>query len=143
MPIYVTGTVISAASLNNREAIRRFLAIGDLHSIIGTKSGGREIDYIVLPAAFDIGAIDMLCPSSAASGNIEIDLLRVTSSGGAATSLYTSNTKPSLTLAGGVSFATFTGANLPNTTSLAAGTVLIVKLVSAPVGCEDLYVTVR
>lgn len=141
MPIYSTGTVISADSLNNRESLRRFVAIGDLSGIVGSKSGGREIDYIVLPAAHTISAIDIVCPSAASSGTITIDILTVTTTGGSATSLYTSNPKPTLTCAGGVSFVTSTA--LPNTVSLSAGTVLIVKLVSAPVGCRDLYVSVR
>lgn len=141
MPTYVTGTVISADSLNNREALRRFVAIGDLAAIVGSKSGGREIDYIILPAAHTIAAIDIVCPSAAASGTITIDLLTVTTTGGSPTSLYTSNPKPTLTCAGGVSFVT--SSSLPNTTSLSAGTVLVCKLVSAPVGCTDLYVSVR
>jgi hypothetical protein len=140
MPVYVTGTVISAASLNNREAIRRFLAIGNLSTIAAS---GQPIDYFLLPSAMTIEAIDIICPLASASGAAQIDLLSATTTGGSLTSLYTSNTKPSLTMAGGVSFATFTGANLPNTTSLAAGTVLACKILTAPAGAKDLYVVVR
>lgn len=140
MPIYVTGTVISADSLNNREANRRFLAIGSLAAIAAADT---IMDAFYLPAAMTIGAIDVICPFATASGNVEIDLLRATATGGSFTSLYTSNTKPSLTLAGGVSFATFTGSNLPNTINLAAGTVLACKILAAEAGAEDLIVIVR
>jgi hypothetical protein len=140
MPTYITGTVITAASLNNREAIRRFLAIGNLAAIA---ESAQPIDMFLLPSAMTIEAIDVICPGATASGSVEIDLLSATTSGGSLTSLYTSNTKPSLTLAGGVSFATFTGANLPNTTSLAAGTILACKITAAPSNCEDLIVIVR
>lgn len=141
MPVYVTGTVISADSLNNREALRRFVAIGDLQNIAGTLATGRVIDYVILPAAHTISAIDILCPSAAASGTITIDILRATVSGGSLTSLYTSNPKPTLTCAGGVSFVT--SSNLPNTTLINAGSVLAVSLLSAPDGCTDLYVSIR
>lgn len=141
MPTYSTGTVISADSLNNRESLRRFVAIGDLMSIVGTEATGRVIDYIILPAAHTIAAIDILCPLAAASGTITIDILRATASGGSLTSLYTSNPKPTLTCAGGVSFVTSSA--LPNTTSLAAGTVLAVSILSAPADCRDLYVSIR
>lgn len=140
MPIYVTGTVISAASLNNREAMRRFLAVGNLAAIAASD---QMIDMFLLPSGFTIEAIDMICPNPASSGSITIDLQRATTTGGSFTSLYTSNTKPSLTMAGGVSFATFTGANLPNITSLAANTVLACKITAAPSGCDDLIVVVR
>lgn len=140
MPLYVTGTVISADSLNNREANRRFLAIGDLASIVAADT---IMDAFYLPSAMTISAIDVICPFATASGTVQIDLLRATTTGGSFTSLYTSNTKPSLTLAGGVSFATFTGANLPNTTALAAGTVLACKILAAEVGAQDLIVIVR
>ena len=140
MPIYVTGTVISAASLNNREAIRRFLAIGDLASIVAADV---PLDMFLLPSAMTIEAIDVICPGATASGTVQIDLLTATVSGGSLSSLYTSNPKPTLTLAGGVSFATFTGSNLPNTTSLAANTILACKILSAEVGAEDLIVVVR
>lgn len=144
MPVYVTGTVISADSLNNRESLRRFVAIGDLASIVGSANPpgtGRIIDYLILPAAHTISAIDILCPDAATSGTITIDILRATVSGGSFTSLYSSNPKPTLTCAGGVSFVT--SSNLPDTTILAAGTVLAVELESAPLGCHDLYVSIR
>lgn len=140
MPLYVTGTVITADSLNNREANRRFLATGDLASIVAADT---IMDAFLLPSAMTISAIDVICPFSTASGNVEIDLLSATTTGGSFASLYTSNTKPSLTLAGGVSFATFTGANLPNTASLAAGTVLACKILDAEPGAQDLIVIVR
>ena len=141
MPTYVTGTVISADSLNNREALRRFVAIGDLASIVASESGGRVIDYLILPSAMTIEAIDILCPLAAASGTITIDILRATTTGGSLTSLYTSNPKPTLTCAGGVSFVTSTA--LPDTVILAAGTVLAVKITDAPLGARDLYVSIR
>jgi len=141
MPTYVTGTVISADSLNNREALRRFVAIGDLAALVGTVTGGPVIDYILLPSAMTIEAIDLVCPLASASGTITIDILTATATGGALTSLYTSNPKPTLTCAGGVSFVTSTA--LPNTVLMNAGTVLAVKLVDAPLGARDLYVSIR
>ena len=141
MPIYVTATVISADSLNNREALRRFVAIGDLRGIAGPSGNGRVIDYILLPSAMTIEAIDLVCPKAAASGTITIDILRATTTGGALTSLYTSNPKPTLTCAGGVSFVTSTA--LPNTVTLNAGSVLAVAILSAPEACTDLYVSIR
>lgn len=142
MPTYTTGTVISSDSLNNREALRRFIAIGDLASLASVGGGvGAIIDYIIMPSATTIEKIDLLCPQAASSGTITIDILRATVSGGALTSLYTSNPKPSLTCAGGVSFVT--SANIPNTTSLAANTVLAVRITAAPAGCRDLYVSIR
>jgi hypothetical protein len=140
MPLYVTGTVISADSLNNREANRRFLAIGNLAAIVAADT---IMDAFLLPSAMTISAIDVICPFATASGSVEIDLLSATTSGGSFSSLYTSNTKPSLTLAGGVSFATFTGVNLPDTVNLAANTVLACKILSTPVGARDLIVVVR
>lgn len=122
----------------------RFEAMGDLASIVGTASPpgtGRIIDYVLVPANFTITAIDLLCPDAAPAGTITIDILRATTSGGAFTSLYVSNPKPSLTCAGGASFVTSTA--LPETTSIAAGTVLAVKLDGAPLGCHDLYVSIR
>jgi hypothetical protein len=140
MPIYVPGTVISSTDLNNREALRRFLATGDLAVIA---SADTIMDAYLIPGLFTISAIEVLCPLSTPSGTVEIDLLAATTTGGSFTSLYTSNTKPVLTLAGGASFATFTGANLPNTTSLAAGTVLACKILDAEPGAQDLIVVVR
>lgn len=140
MPQYVTGTVISSDSLNNREANRRFLAVGDLLSIVAADT---IMDAFYLPSAMTITAIDVICPLATVSGNVEIDLLVATTTGGAFSSLYSVNTKPSLTLAGGVSFATFTGANLPDTTLIAAGSVLACKILSAEAGAKDLIVIVR
>jgi hypothetical protein len=121
----------------------RCLALGDLAIIAATEAGGPVIDYLFVPSSFTITAIDMLCPVSPNTGSITIDLLVATYSGGPFTSLYTSNTKPTLTCVGNASFATFTGANLPNTPSIAAGSVLAVKLTAAPAGAQDLYVTIR
>jgi hypothetical protein len=131
---------VSGAS-QNLESLRRFVAIGDLASIVGTESGGRIIDYVFLPESFTISNIDIVCPNAASSGTITIDILSATTSGGSFSSLYSSNPKPTLTCAGGASFVTST--SLPNTTSLSANTVLAVKLVSAPLGSRDLYVSIR
>lgn len=136
MPTYVSGTLITANALNNGEAVRRFIAIGDLNNMIG-----RDIDHFILPSQHIIGAIDIICPSAASSGTITIDLFTSSTSGGALASIYTTNPKPTLTCAGGVSFVTST--NLPNTIILSAGTILSARIVSAPVGCRDIYISVR
>jgi hypothetical protein len=137
--------VIPVAALPGSASLSRFMALGDLASIVASESGGAIIDYVFVPAGFTITAIDVLCPSAPGEGSITIDLLRSTGTGQAFSSLYTGapNTKPSLTCAGNASFATFTGTNLPNTTTIAAGSVLAVKLTAAPLGANDLYVTIR
>jgi hypothetical protein len=131
---------VPAAALPVSSGPVRLDAIGNLATIVAADT---IADVFFLPAAFTISAIDVICPFATASGNVEIDLLSATTSGGSFASLYTSNTKPSLTLAGGVSFATFTGANLPDTTALNAGTVLACKILDAEVGAQDLIVIVR
>lgn len=139
-----SGKVPAAAIPAQASSLDRFIAIGDLASILGTATGGRIIDYVFVPVGFTISAIDVLCPDSPSSGTITIDILRATTTGGAFASLYTGvNTKPSLTCAGSASFATFTGSNLPDTTSIASGSVLAVKITAAPLGAHDLYVTIR
>jgi hypothetical protein len=137
--------MIPAAALPGSASLSRFMAVGDLASIVASESGGPIIDYVFVPAGFTITAIDVLCPSAPSEGTITIDILRSTGTGQAFSSLYTGapNTKPSLTCAGNASFATFTGTNLPNTTTIAAGSVLAVKLTAAPLGANDLYVTIR
>lgn len=138
-----SGGKVPSAALPATGGLSRLVAVGDLALIAATEEGGAIIDYVLVTSDLTISAIDLLCPESPSSGAITIDVLRATTSGGAFSSIYTSNTKPSLTCAGNASFATFTGSNLPNTTSIAAGSVLAVKLTAAPTGAQDLYVTIR
>lgn len=122
------------------QGIERMFAMGDLAALSGSLF---VCDYAVVWAPMTINSIDIVCPSTPASGSIVIDIVYRATPGGALSSLYTSNTKPSLSCNGYASWATFTGANLPNTTSLAQGSIIGFTIVSAPAGCEDLYVTVR
>jgi hypothetical protein len=134
--------ILSTVSVSSA-SLSRFTLMGDLAAAVGTTTGGPIIDYVFVESGFTISAINMLCPVSPSSGNITIDILRATSSGGAFSSLYATNTKPSLTCAGNASYQTFTGSNLPDIKTIAAGSVLAVRLTNAPLGASDLYVTIR
>lgn len=122
------------------QGLERMFAMGDLSALSGSIF---VCDYAVVWAATTINAIDIVCPITPASGTIVIDIVYRATPGGALSSLYVNNTKPSLSCNGHASWATFTGSNLPDTTSLAQGSIIGFTIVSAPAGCEDLYVTVR
>jgi hypothetical protein len=113
-----------------------FEAVGNLAAMIGYDMGAQPA-----VGSFPIGGIVLLCPKSAASGTITVDLLKA-SAGGSPSTLYTSNPKPTITCNGGYAVATYSSPNLPNTTSLAAGEILIPRIVNAPNGCQGLKVMV-
>lgn len=125
-----------------KQGLERMFAIGEL-STFAEFASGTVCDYVVVWTPFTIKAIDVVCPITPASGTITIDLVYRATTGGPLTSLYTTNTKPSLSCNGYASWATFTGNNLPNTTSLAQGSILGFRIISAPQDAQDLYITVR
>lgn len=124
------------------QGLDRMFAIGEL-STIAEFNPGLICDYAIVWTPFTIKAIDIVCPITASSGSIVIDILYRATPGGQLSSLYTTNSKPTLSCNGYASWATFTGANLPNTTSLSQGSIVGFQIISAPVGCEDLYITLR
>ena len=122
------------------QGLERLFVVGELSTIVDY---GGICDHAVVWAPMTINAIDVVCPETPTTGTIVIDILYRATPGGPLTSLYTSNSKPSLSCNGYASWATFAGSNLPNTTLLAQGAIIGFKIVSAPVGAKDLYVTVR
>jgi hypothetical protein len=122
------------------QGLERLFIVGDL-----TPASELSVicDYAIVWTPYTIKAIDIICPKTSSTGEIVIDLLYRATPGGELSSLYTSNQKPSLSCNGYASWATFTGNNLPNTIELVQGSIIGFKIISAPIGCEDLYVTVR
>lgn len=112
----------------------QFQAIGHLPSMIGADMGA---ELVVRPLT--ISAIRIICPNSPASGDIEVELFRVTPGGSPAT-LYTSNPLPVLACNGG--YAAISSPNLPDVLSIAAGDLLIARIVAAPGDSVDLKVMV-
>jgi hypothetical protein len=113
-----------------------FEGVGGLDSMVGLDMG----QYLIT-SEFEIGAITVVCPQTPASGTIEFGLWKVTP-GGAAVNLYTSNPLPALTCNGGYAAATIASGSLPNTTTIAAGDLLIVRLTAAPADARDILVSV-
>lgn len=123
------------AAVSQRQALV-FEGIGHLPGMIGY-----NLDEHVLVVDLTITGIVLMCPRSATSGTITVDLLKC-APGGAPTSLYSVNPKPTLTCNGGYAVATFSGADLPDITTLAAGEILIARITSAGGGSYDLKVMV-
>lgn len=109
-------------------------AVGSLAACIGY-----DMDAIPILSDREITTIRLTCPDTPASGTIEVELFVVTP-GGAVTSLYPTNPLPTLTCNGG--YASATSANLPDTTSLTAGDLLICRITDAPSGAYGLKVQV-
>jgi hypothetical protein len=122
------------------QGLERLFAVGELSTVADF---GGICDHAVVWAPMTINAIDVVCPDTPATGAIVIDIVYRATPGGPLTSRYNTNTKPSLSCNGYANWATFAGSNLPDTTSLAQGAIIGFKIVSAPFGANDLYVTVR
>ena len=118
------NTLVTAVTNANADAIGfRFQAIGHI-AAFGTTY---DIDAIPIRHAFTITGLRLTCLTTPASGTITAELFKVTP-GGAATTLYSSNPKPTLTCNGG--YASATSSNLPNTVALTAGDLLICRFAS-------------
>lgn len=115
----------------------RFEFTGDLSFCIGVD------DVLYIEVGFPITEIAAFSRKTPASGSIQIDLLAASSPGGSLASLYSTNTKPSLVCTGAGASQVFTGLNLPNTTAIAEGSILALRILSAPRFADDLIVIVR
>lgn len=124
------------------QGLERMFAIGEL-STFAEFGSGIICDYVVVWAPFTIKAIDVVCPITPVTGSIVIDIVYRDTPGGPLQSIYQSNSKPALSCNGYASWATFSGANLPDTINLAQGSILGFRIISAPPNAQDLYVTVR
>ena len=132
--------VTDLQALNNELilAFSKHVCIGDLFYMIGL-----DIDSNIVKNPATIKVITLLCPQSASSGVITVDLLRLNSPGvGPPTTLFTSVPKPTLTCNGGYVWAAFSGGALPDIVNLAANSLLVARIVSAPQECYDLTVLV-
>lgn len=115
-------------------------------SFLGGLSRFALIETVVwhkTPTALDISEIEIQAGDTPASGSIAIDVLHKATAAGAVASLYTANTPPSLACTGSATDGTFSGANLPDTTAIAAGEYIGIKITGAPDGARDLMAIVR
>jgi hypothetical protein len=114
-----------------------FAAIGNLAPMAGMVIGRRYYQ-----SGTTISRIEAVCPDTPASGTIQLDVLVQTTPGGALTSLYSTRAKPTITCNGGYAVAVQTGGTLPDTVTIPAGAVVVVKVISAPAGAIDLQVKI-
>lgn len=115
----------------------RFEFVGDLSYCVGVD------DVLYIEAGFTITSILVYARKTPASGTITLDVLGASGPGGTLASLYSATPPPSLTCNGGGVAATFTGANLPDSATVAAGSILAVRITGAPAFADDLLVVVR
>lgn len=124
-------------ALANAQLRLEFEAIGDLVPLIGY-----DMDQVYLISDFSISRITIICPDSPAAGTIEVDLFKITASGGSPVSLYSVNPLPTLTCNGGYAYVSYITPNLPDDPDLVAGSLLLVRITDAPPFARGLKVMV-
>lgn len=111
-------------------------AVGLLEGMVGFPIG----DHDVVETAKTIRKIVIEVPSLPAAGvDVIVDILKRDAPGGALTSLYAAApaNRPKVTCNGGMNWAV---ATLPGTTALPDNCALIMQIVQAPAGAEDVRV---
>lgn len=136
-----TSTRASAdTALSTRISARPFAQM----TVLGVLSehataGGIHDFYLNTDGAKTLRKIAVTCPNTPASGTIVVDIKVISTQGGAATSLFTAKTKPTITCANGVAWATLTGTALDDK-NIPDNSVVVVTVISAAANSEELRV---
>ena len=125
---------LPAAGLTER---LEMFAVGSLTQMIDV-----DADFVVLSNNKKISKIIIACPITPSSGTIEVDILKMNSPGGSLTSLYTTNSKPTIACNGGYTWAVFESPNLPNIIDVTKHSILGFRITDAPSGAKDMKVVV-